>query len=490
MKNGKRLIALLLVMVLTISCLSLTAFAGTGGKSSDDAIAWAKNHAAAKSSLDYDGVYGAQCVDLIKYYYAYLGCYPASGNAEAYRNNALPSGWQRIQGATPQKGDILVYGPSSDNPYGHVAIYESDYSTYHQNFNNHSYVERVTYRYNGLSNPYWGVIRPDFSTGAITMAWTEVAANPSQTDARISAKLVPSVSGNFGQVGVTVYNALGNVVGAKKETADSSAHTYLKIWYDITSELGVTLAAGHTYKYQYYAYFNGVKYTSDVYSFTTTGTAAHTYGSWSVKVAATHGKEGVQARTCSICGAEETRAIPALALANVAITSVNAHITGNILYWDAVTGADLYQVYRLNGSSWELLTNTRSLAYKDTTAKVGVKHYYKIVARNGDSKSDIKTTKSTAVTRPALANVTINRTIAHSTGNILYWNAVNGADLYQVYRMVSGESSWTLLDNTRGLGYKDTTAKSGVRCYYKIVARSGAKMSNIATTASTLVIRP
>lgn len=38
------------------------------------------------------------------------------------------------RGGTPQKGDILVFSGNSNNPYGHVAIYESEYSTYHQNF--------------------------------------------------------------------------------------------------------------------------------------------------------------------------------------------------------------------------------------------------------------------------------------------------------------------------------------------------------------------
>ena len=55
---------------------------------------------------------------------------------------------------------------------------------------------------------------------------------------------------------------------------------------------------------------------------------------------------------------------------------------------------------RLEGGSWVLLKNTGSLAYKDETAAVGVKQYYKIVARNGDIKSDISATSSAWVIRP------------------------------------------------------------------------------------------
>ena len=180
-------------------------------------------------------------------------------------------------------------------------------------------------------------------------------------------------------------------------------------------------------------------------------------------------------------------------LPNVEIYKTNPDSTGNILYWNAVTGGDVYQIYRLNGSSWDLLANTRGLAYKDTTAREGVKHYYKIVARNGDLKSDIATTPSTAVTRPvskptSLANVEIYNTLGHASGNILYWNAVTGGDLYQVYRL--NGSSWELLTNTRGLAYKDTTAKVGVKSYYKIVARNGDLKSDITSTPSTAVTRP
>lgn len=130
-----------------------------------EAVAWVK--AQVGQYIDYDGVYGAQCVDLIKAYYNYLGVTPVSGNGCDYATNALPSGWSRVQGGAPQPGDILVYSANSSNPYGHVAIFESTYSTYHQNFNSHPYVENVTYAYNGLTNAYWGYIRPNWSNGNI-----------------------------------------------------------------------------------------------------------------------------------------------------------------------------------------------------------------------------------------------------------------------------------------------------------------------------------
>jgi fibronectin type 3 domain-containing protein len=75
------------------------------------------------------------------------------------------------------------------------------------------------------------------------------------------------------------------------------------------------------------------------------------------------------------------------------------HKTGNIVYWNAVANAKFYQVYRLRSgeTTWTLLTNTGSLAYKDTTAEVGVKYYYKVVARNGDIKSGMNISSVSAI---------------------------------------------------------------------------------------------
>ena len=115
---------------------------------------------------------------LIKAYYSYLGQTSPGGNGADYSWNQLPAGWQRLQNAQPQKGDILVYSGNGANPYGHVAIYESDYSTWHQNFASQRKVVNVTnIRYNGFDNRYWGVIRPDFSSATPTPSYADIGTN-------------------------------------------------------------------------------------------------------------------------------------------------------------------------------------------------------------------------------------------------------------------------------------------------------------------------
>ena len=158
-------------MILIVGLLPTAAFASTNGKTADDAINWVR-------SLNGQTVGSGECVALIVAYYSYLGQTSPGGNGVDYWYNDLPAGWTRIPNAQPQKGDILVYGSSSDNKYGHVAIYESDYSTWHQNFGSARCVTHVTqYKYNEFKNPYWGVIRPDFSSAVYKPDFIDIGTN-------------------------------------------------------------------------------------------------------------------------------------------------------------------------------------------------------------------------------------------------------------------------------------------------------------------------
>ncbi len=168
----KRRVLCLILAVIMVACLLPTAaFASTNGKTADDAINWVR-------SLEGQPVGSGECVALIKAYYSYLGQTSPGGNGADYSWNQLPAGWQRLQNAQPQKGDILVYSGNGENPYGHVAIYESDYSTWHQNFASQRKVVHVTnIRYNGFTNPYWGVIRPDFSSATPAPSYADIGTN-------------------------------------------------------------------------------------------------------------------------------------------------------------------------------------------------------------------------------------------------------------------------------------------------------------------------
>ena len=211
--------------------------ASTGGKNASQAISWVKSKLG--KGIDYDGAYGNQCVDLIKAYYSYLGQSPSLGNGAGYTSNTLPAGWDRLKGVKPEKGDILIY-TGGYGGYGHVAIYESDKSHYHQNWNGHSYVERVTYTYNNVSGiTYWGVIRPDFvttgtggsSSGTSVVKVTGITLNKTSASLRpnqalsLSATVKPSnatskkVSWSSSDPSIAKVDSTGKVTAVKRGTA-------------------------------------------------------------------------------------------------------------------------------------------------------------------------------------------------------------------------------------------------------------------------------
>ena len=108
------------------------------------------------------------CTGLVQAYMAYLGIQPFGRSANTYINpdyyNSI-DGITAIQGAIPQKGDILIY-TASDWRNCHVAIYCDNNTTYHQNYVDSSW---VTKQGNYLIakhdyQTYWGVWRPNFKT--------------------------------------------------------------------------------------------------------------------------------------------------------------------------------------------------------------------------------------------------------------------------------------------------------------------------------------
>ncbi len=157
-KRISGLLSTILIFVLLFSS-NLNVSAATNC-SVDEAMSWLNGLVGTKVGT-------GQCVALIKSYYSYLGVSSVLGNACDYATNSLPSGWSRVKGGAPQKGDILVYTGAK---YGHVAIYAGGTVSYHQNMAG-QYVEKKTnWEYNkswyssaeGGTKSYWGYIRPNW----------------------------------------------------------------------------------------------------------------------------------------------------------------------------------------------------------------------------------------------------------------------------------------------------------------------------------------
>lgn len=87
---------------------------------------------------DQDGVFGYQCVDLIKTYAVEeLGMTPGPwGNAIDYWTNVnhpLTAKYTRVASQSPEGGDIVILNPTSTNPYGHIGIAADSMTMLEQN---------------------------------------------------------------------------------------------------------------------------------------------------------------------------------------------------------------------------------------------------------------------------------------------------------------------------------------------------------------------
>lgn len=162
---GKRTFHWIFGFLIVVMALCSTSHAQAATR--EEAVAWVM--AQKGKGIDDDGVYGVQCVDLIRAYYKYLGVNAVGGNAKDYASNALPAGWKRIKNYdsfNPEPGDVAIWGANKYSAYGHVAIVLSDVNYYNckaMDQNGGGKNEPCTVRTLSFGNNFWGVIRPNFA---------------------------------------------------------------------------------------------------------------------------------------------------------------------------------------------------------------------------------------------------------------------------------------------------------------------------------------
>lgn len=247
-------------------------------QSQSEAVSWAESQIG--KGLDYDGQYGNQCVDLIKYYYAYLGCADyARGNANEYAVNSLPAGWQRVYG-NYQPGDIAVWkvnhscSTCSTGSLGHVGIITSadsvGFNAVNQNNNGVSYCTSNWFYVSALQC----AIRPDFGNGnpsvpvaslsysAINVEWTDT------WNALLKGTISNPKGLTVSNVGVWVWDSAGNMVVNHREECGLSTSTVNQQLNIVGEALPTGLRQGETYTFRMWADAHGTTYQSGTGSFT------------------------------------------------------------------------------------------------------------------------------------------------------------------------------------------------------------------------------
>ena len=155
--------------------------------------------------------------------------------------------------------------------------------------------------------------------------------------------------------------------------------------------------------------------------------------------------------------------------------------------WTAVAGASQYEVYRSGSKdgTYTLLGTTTATNYTDNKANAGYTYYYKVkavskVSSGANSYYSVVIGATCHCARPSVKITTSNGSPK------LTWNAVAGANKYEVYRATSKNGSYTKMFTTSNLSYTNTSAKAGTTYYYKVKAVS--KVKSTANSAFSTVV--
>ena len=140
-----------------------------------------------------------------------------------------------------------------------------------------------------------------------------------------------------------------------------------------------------------------------------------------------------------------------------------------VLTWEAVPGAEKYEVYRaVYGGQPELVLTTHGLKMSHGSARTGLYYSYQVKAIAAAEGADSAPSEA-AVAQCLLGAPTLKLSVKSSTGKpTLSWNAVSGAEGYQVWRKAGKNGEYKLLTTAKGTRLTNTSAEPGVTYYYQI----------------------
>ena len=166
-------------------------------------------------------------------------------------------------------------------------------------------------------------------------------------------------------------------------------------------------------------------------------------------------------------------------VAQPSVSKLENTASGIKLTWGKVTGAARYRVYVKTGSGWDCIGNTTGTSFTYTGAQSGKSYMFTVRCVNRGNTAFTSSFNATGWTRKYIAQPEISRMISVSSGILLSWNKVTGAERYRIY--VKTGSGWSCVGNTTGTSFTWTGAESGQSYTFTIRC---ANAENTAATSS------
>ncbi len=171
---------------------------------------------------------------------------------------------------------------------------------------------------------------------------------------------------------------------------------------------------------------------------------------------------------CTVCGQH----FDGCEAPNVKI-STNPNSGKVVLTWDAVEGAENYQVYRATSKDGEYTKyfTTANTTYTNTSAVAGYTYYYKVRAMGADGTTG-DFSKICYITCDCARPVVTAGNNSTNGKITLTWNAVDGAKEYRVLRATSKDGQYSTIGTTTATSVSITGTTVGATYYYKVQAVS------------------
>ncbi len=269
-----------------------------------------------------------------------------------------------------------------------------------------------------------------------------------------------------------ISSAFSNIESAKYDNKLSSPNmSPVVINSDCSFKLSWSAVSGAN-KYEIYLLGSNGKYnlmkTTTATSFTT---AVATYGrEYAYKVRAIDSKNNVYSEFSNVITGVNKKKMSTPTLKSI-IVNDNGTFT---LSWNAVTGADKYEIYIYNNNTGIYQLNGTVAKTSATTAYApyNVKYSYKIRALDSESKvySDFSNVVS-ATNKVKLSAPTMKDVVVNSNGSFkLSWNSVAGADKYEIYILNTSGTAYNLMKTTTSASFTTAVATVGRKYSYKVKA--------------------
>jgi fibronectin type 3 domain-containing protein len=163
--------------------------------------------------------------------------------------------------------------------------------------------------------------------------------------------------------------------------------------------------------------------------------------------------------------------------------------------WSTVSGMQGYNIYRSTDISgqYTLIGTPTSPSYTDIGLSANTTYYYKVSVFNSAGVAGPQSDPVSARTKPATP--IMNRTDGMRDMNggytiSVYWNRVEGAQSYQIYRSTSASGPYTLVGSQSQpspgnlVNYAQSSLSSGITYYYKVSAITDGLESDLSNFLS------